>query len=711
MDKEAKGISEVKSFVVFSFFLIGFLKKDMSDILHDGDLFMNLTLDDIEDVVDGIVDTVDSEIQNINVKFNEFVDKLLDDIRLNDLKIRVDDIVELFDNQTLIVEDVNGVISVKTKIVSQLGDLVTDCKDLPLLDTALCDTLSTISTDLGNINIEEIPAPDENLVQKVHDIGELFDDVTSEIENINISEILSQLSEEVRSISDYVSEELSSVDDIQEQIFRSNKIPSTMDDIYSNYLQHVNTGFLGVGGFLAFILTFVLIGLFCGISQKSSKCGSWSICSTLSVFFIAGIFLFLICMTLLVVGAFTQKLLCDTLNEPESSEMIPLLDTFLNDAFNDAVSLNDVFNLSIPVIISGIHQGLPVYPLLQLENIYDIDELTNWKEDFGIDSIIESTMESIDTVISGVTDLENDIFSQEGDITNLAKALDNELNPILDLLLDTDQINQPILTSKSQLDGFIDNLPPDQDQPDFSSFVESLRGLSSEIGYLEGNITTVQEDFNDILDIFGNGTRDLDLTSFVEETFSIVENAFDLFPNEVSTFVDETIDDLLGAVDEEIPNIIDSVNTVGGTLPLSNIYNATYTHVCLEMVSPLNSGRYFILYSIWQLYPFSLVWVGMDFATDFVPALLVFLLAHEDTQTRCFLTWNATIPGQVLPHISTPNRLKPNNLTRTRTISMHDLSPATYNLSVRPVTQYNQNPHYGNGQQGNRNYNNNVRKY
>ena len=58
----------------------------------------------------------------------------------------------------------------------------------------------------------------------------------------------------------------------------------------------------------------------------------------------------------------------------------------------------------------------------------------------------------------------------------------------------------------------------------------------------------------------------------------------------VRDFVTLTIDDLLRAVDEEIPNIIESVITVGGTLPLSNIYNATYTHVCLEMVSPLNSG-------------------------------------------------------------------------------------------------------------------------
>ena len=50
-----------------------------------------------------------------------------------------------------------------------------------------------------------------------------------------------------------------------------------------------------------------------------------------------------------------------------------------------------------------------------------------------------------------------------------------------------------------------------------------------------------------------------------------------------------TIDQLLLAVDKEIDEVIVSVNAVGGTEPLSAIYNSTYVHLCLEIVAPLNS--------------------------------------------------------------------------------------------------------------------------
>ena len=108
---------------------------------------------------------------------------------------------------------------------------------------------------------------------------------------------------------------------------------------------------------------------------------------------------------------------------------------------------------------------------------------------------------------------------------------------------------------------------------------------------LEENITNVQNDFRVILETFGDGDGErLDLESYVETTFFIVGEAFDIFPTEVETFINGTIDDLNGAVDDEVPGIIDAVKTVGKTLPLSNIFNSTYTHMCLELVSPLNSG-------------------------------------------------------------------------------------------------------------------------
>ena len=561
----------------------------MRDILHDGDLFMNSTIDEIEDVVNGIVCTAEGEIQKINENFAVFVDRLLEDIQFNNLTSRVDDIVGLLDSQKRILEDVNDVIGVQSSIVELLTDLEIECREIiPIIDSAQCDILTTISLQLDGLPIESIPPPDENLAGNLENLMDIFDDVTHQIENIDISDILSQLSDEVNSISDNFSEELSSIDDIQEKIFRNDNIPTNMEELYDNYLKHINTGFLIVSGFLALILTFVLIGLICGVSQKSSHCGSRSLCSSLSVFFIASVFLFLICMALFVVGAITQKLVCDTFNDPESSEAAPLLDLFLNDAFNDAVNLNDAFNLSVSVIISGIHQGLPVYPLLQLRNLYDINNLVNWKEDFNISSIIDSTMGSIDDVISDVTDRESQITANEDEIVDLVRNLDSTINPILDSLLDPSQINEPIKESRDLLDSIIDGIPS---VPEVADFTNGLAKLSSEVGHLEENITNVQNDFRVILETFGDGDGErLDLESYVETTFFIVGEAFDIFPTEVETFINGTIDDLIGAVDDEVPGIIDAVKTVGKTLPLSNIFNSTYTHMCLELVSPLNSG-------------------------------------------------------------------------------------------------------------------------
>ena len=68
MDKEAKQIPEViLNIRAFSFIVWNW--KDMRDILHDGDLFINSTIDEIEDVVNGIVCTAEGEIQKINENF------------------------------------------------------------------------------------------------------------------------------------------------------------------------------------------------------------------------------------------------------------------------------------------------------------------------------------------------------------------------------------------------------------------------------------------------------------------------------------------------------------------------------------------------------------------------------------------------------------------------------------------------------------------
>ena len=80
------------------------------------------------------------------------------------------------------------------------------------------------------------------------------------------------------------------------------------------------------------------------------------------------------------------------------------------------------------------------------------------------------------------------------------------------------------------------------------------------------------------------------LATFANETFFLVDEAFMKIPENVSQFVNTTVQSLLDTIDGEVPNIISSIEQdVGRTEPLSNIYNATYTLACLEIIAPVNS--------------------------------------------------------------------------------------------------------------------------
>ena len=83
----------------------------------------------------------------------------------------------------------------------------------------------------------------------------------------------------------------------------------------------------------------------------------------------------------------------------------------------------------------------------------------------------------------------------------------------------------------------------------------------------------------------------MNLSGFTSDVFGLVDDAFVIIPSKITNFVNGTIEGLLTAVDNQIPIVVDAINNeIGATTPLGNIYDATYTNICLELVSPLNSS-------------------------------------------------------------------------------------------------------------------------
>ena len=82
----------------------------------------------------------------------------------------------------------------------------------------------------------------------------------------------------------------------------------------------------------------------------------------------------------------------------------------------------------------------------------------------------------------------------------------------------------------------------------------------------------------------------LTLATFVNGTFALVDEAFTKIPENVSQFVDTTVESLLETIDNQVPWIVSSIeHDVGKTEVLSNLYNATYTLACLDIIAPVNS--------------------------------------------------------------------------------------------------------------------------
>ena len=69
----------------------------MEDILHDGDLFLNTTVDEIVGVLDKTVNVVNDEITNVETEFDGFVNGMLEDVQFDVMTDDLNLMLGLFD--------------------------------------------------------------------------------------------------------------------------------------------------------------------------------------------------------------------------------------------------------------------------------------------------------------------------------------------------------------------------------------------------------------------------------------------------------------------------------------------------------------------------------------------------------------------------------------------------------------------------------------
>jgi len=209
--------------------------------------------------------------------------------------------------------------------------------------------------------------------------------------------------------------------------------------------------------------------------------------------------------------------------------------------------------------------------------------LTDWKAQFHVDEAIDDGRQIVLDVIKKIETYKAEFEGESGQIATFADLVDNVIDNLMQLNGTTDM--GTIITDLQGISGSIPGL-----ETQIGSLVTSLQTI-------QANVESTIASFNvwytsNYVDFLNNGT----VKEKTEETLDLIADAFDLLMNETSPnyiptfFNDSIIDPILGVVDNYVNFAITEATTnIGQTSPLSNIYNATYTDICQEIVNPFNA--------------------------------------------------------------------------------------------------------------------------
>ena len=173
-------------------------------------------------------------------------------------------------------------------------------------------------------------------------------------------------------------------------------------DEYGIYVYYIG---LGMSCLVLLILSCHILGLFYGFCGKRPGNVYGDECcnrGTGANWLLAGVYLtFLFSLVLLalttalfLVGSTAEKVACEALHHPDNSELFKVLDQkFIQPRIQSQYS--SAKHLSLRHIMSSCHHNETLYNLLDLKSIYNVEELKNWKNDYGIGDDISSLKNKI----------------------------------------------------------------------------------------------------------------------------------------------------------------------------------------------------------------------------------------------------------------------------------------------------------------------------
>ena len=485
-------------------------------------------------------------------------------------------------------------------IVDSVQEVKTSTEDLANQILAQCETINPCEVFQGVLDFLDLVteplsaiagnAIDPNVMENVDDISNQIskistslDDLLQDFETEYFSGIQDQIEEVRVQLEQQKDEIINGISEMGNIFGGKQDLQDTVSE-YLNYFDYFVIAMKAIGSLIVIILAVLIVALTVGCCGKpGNKLGQTSakiFRTSIGVFFILGLFFFLITVVFFAIGALSTRFVCQTIKEPKDSDIIRLIDpAFINELekiYNGFSDETVTLNISIVELILGIQAGDPVYSLLQLKYIYDIEALeNNWKEEFDISSVINSANSSIATAIENVLKEEEKIDEIKSVILGPIEEVDTLLNagPIDDILA--------------------------LNAPDFPEIPEDIQKTYKElVGNIEGLKTSIKEAF---VKYENAGGYTFNLKEDVEEVIGLVLNIFDYLEadgsNTIFEFFTVSIDNLLGVIDVYLEFAVNQfTGCIGSLAPIGMIYSQLEISLCDGIIDPFNTGIIILMF-------------------------------------------------------------------------------------------------------------------
>ena len=297
---------------------------------------------------------------------------------------------------------------------------------------------------------------------------------------------------------------------------------------------------------------FDILGACGSVGGSYRKGGKNCLCGSNSILLFSGFFLWIITTILFLLGGVSDKLICQTLEDPVNSEIYDATNEALNTLFHDALGIEELNNITFSydkIIEScGNPETSSIYNVFDLQYVYNISDLKNWKETFEINQTIETAKTEINRGITDlvddlkinpeteqkIRDIANTFVELTDDVFAKIKTIDiSELVPADQLDIINDTISKLDLTDKSLA-------------PQVQEDIEGIQKILSED--VQNHLTDTIEFVSAFSEkLIYNNTCDINCT--VNLVFNLVENASDKINN-------ETRERIIGATDTIIYSIL-----------------------------------------------------------------------------------------------------------------------------------------------------------